>query len=142
MNEIAIVRHPPASPSDTGEIEKYVAALDDPTAPAAEFEWTGQNRIRIQSTVQPGQALSVQVSYHPGWHARAGNQALPVARDGLGLMFLRPNCSGACDIQLDYDGGWELRLCRYLSFSAIMALLLFLLFRAGSAIRSLAAGRP
>ena len=124
VSETAIVSHPPTGPGDTDEIEKYVAALDDPSLPAAEVRWAGPNNIQIRTNAAPGQAISVQVSYHPGWHAKAGNRMVDVRRDGLGLMWLRPDCSGLCEIQLDYDGGWELRLCRYLSFTAIGLLLL------------------
>ena len=129
VGESAIVSRAPAGPHDTDEIEKYVAALDDPSLPAADFHWAGTNSIQIKSTAGPGQAISVQVSYHPGWHAKAGNRTIDVRRDGLGLMWLRPECSGLCEIQLDYDGGWELRLCRYLSFTAIAVLLFTVVWR-------------
>jgi hypothetical protein len=128
VSEMAIVSRPPSGPRDTDEVEKYVAALNDPAMPGAELQWAGRNRIQIQTTAGPGQAISVQVSYHPGWHAKKGNRTVELRRDGLGLMWLRPECSGLCEIQLDYDGGWELRLCRYLSFAA-MAVLLILVLR-------------
>ena len=128
VTETAIVNHPPAGPRDTEEIEKYVAALDDPSLPAADFHWAGQNSIQIRTMASAEQAISVQVSYHPGWHAKSGNRTIEVRRDGLGLTWLRPECSGLCEIQLDYDGGWELRLCRYISFTA-MAVLLMLILR-------------
>jgi hypothetical protein len=128
VNETAIVSHSPAGPRDTEEIEKYVAALDAPSLPVADFHWAGPNSIQIRTMASAGQAISVQVSYHPGWHAKSGNRTIEVRRDGLGLMWLRPECSGLCEIQLDYDGGWELRLCRYISFTA-MAVLLMLILR-------------
>jgi hypothetical protein len=128
VSEAAIVNRPPAGARDTVEIEKYVAALDDPSLPPAEFHWAGPNSIQVRTTAAPGQAISVQVSYHPGWHAKVVDKAVEVRRDGLGLMWLRPECSGLCELQLDYDGGWELRLCRYFSFGA-MAMLLALVFR-------------
>jgi hypothetical protein len=37
-------------------------------------------------------------------------------------MWLRPGHTGACEVVLDYDGGWELRLCRWLSWLAIAGL--------------------
>jgi hypothetical protein len=37
-------------------------------------------------------------------------------------MWLRPGCNGPCEIVLDYDGGWQLRLCRWLSWLALAAL--------------------
>ncbi len=127
VSETAIVGRPPAGAGDVDEIEKYVAALDDPALPSAEFHWVGFNTIQIRTTATRGQAISVQVSYHPGWYAKAGNRTVNVRRDGLGLMWLQPECSGTCDIQLEYNGGWELRLCRYLSFTAISALLFLVL---------------
>ena len=77
----------------------------------------------------PGQALSVQVSYHPGWHATLAGQPREVKKDGLGLMWLRPGFTGPCEIVLDYDGGWELRLCRWLSWAALAAAVIALVQR-------------
>jgi hypothetical protein len=45
-------------------------------------------------------------------------------KDGLGLLWLDPGCQGPCEVRLDYDGGWELRLGRYLSFAAMVTLVL------------------
>jgi len=122
--EAAILREAPAGPSDVKGIERYVAALDDPSMPSADFRWEGHNRIRIRTTASAAQAISVQVSYHPGWHAKIAGQPREMNRDGLGLMWLRPGCDGPCEVDLDYDGGWELRICRYISFAAIGGLLL------------------
>ena len=105
-------------------MEQYVAALDDPSLPLGELEWQGRNHIRVKTAASPGQALSIQVTYHPGWHAKVNGQARQIRQDGLGLMWIHPECNGACNVELDYDGGWELRLCRYLSFAAIASLLL------------------
>ena len=121
----ALVGRAPRGPGDIAAIETYGAALDDASLPAAGFQWEGRNRIRIAATVERGQAVSVQVSYHPGWHATAGGRRAAIRPDGLGLMWLRPDCSGRCDMVLDYDGGWELRLCRYISLAALASLLLF-----------------
>jgi hypothetical protein len=128
VNESAIVSRPPTGPRDVSGIEKYVAAIDDVSLPAAELHWAGSNKIDIETTAASGQAISLQVSYHPGWHAKVGTRAVDVHRDGLGLMWLNPQCSGPCEIQLDYDGGWELRLCRYLSFTALAVLMAAILW--------------
>jgi hypothetical protein len=121
--ESALVVHPPANGADIAEIERYAAALDDLSLPTAEFRWEGRNRMKIQASAMPGQVISVQVSYHPGWHARAGGQDRKLNRDGLGLMWLQPGCAGPCEIELDYDGGLELRICRWISYVAIGALI-------------------
>ena len=55
----AIVRAVPKEPDDTREVERFAAALDDPALPGTSFDWEGRNRIRIRTTVAPGQALDV-----------------------------------------------------------------------------------
>ncbi len=126
--ETALVRHSPAAGSNKiNEIERYDAALDDASLPAATFEWLSRNQIRIVANSAPGQVVSVQVSYHPGWHAKSAGRKIPIYRDGLGLMWLES--TGPSEIILDYDGGWELRLCRWLTYLALAALLVFSLSR-------------
>ena len=117
--EAAIVRNPPKAPEDAPGLEPFVAALDDPAMPEAAFRWDGRNRAVIHTNASPGQTIAIAVSYHPGWHASAAGHTVEVRKDGLGLIWLRPECAGACEIQLDYDGGWELRLCRYVTYAAL-----------------------
>jgi hypothetical protein len=112
----------PRTPDDIALIEQYVSALEDPSLPPADLQWEGRNRMRIRANLASGQALSVQVTDHPGWHASSGGRPVPIQSDGLGLMWLEPQCQGPCDVQFVYDGGWELRLCHYLSFLAIAGL--------------------
>lgn len=119
--ETALVMAAPRGGGDVRSVKRYVAALDDASLPTTQFAWEGRNRIRIHATLANGQAVSVQVSYHPGWHATNGGRTLRVERDGLGMMWLRPGCSGPCEIQMDYDGGWELRICRWISWLALAA---------------------
>jgi hypothetical protein len=44
-------------------------------------------------------------------------------------MWLQPGCSGLCDVQLEYDGGAELRICHLLSIVALAALVVFSCWR-------------
>jgi hypothetical protein len=125
----AIVSRTPTRPGDTAGMEAYVAALDDSSLPIAEFQWQGRNRIRIATSAGPGQVISVQVSYHPGWHAKVNGHKREIRSDGLGLMWLRPECYGRCEVELEYNGGWELWICRVASYTAIALLLgYFLLY--------------
>jgi hypothetical protein len=110
-------------PSDISVVQKYVVALDDSSLPAAEMRWNGSNHIDVKTTAGPGQAISLQINYFPGWHARAGGRSLPLHGDGLGLMWFDPQCNGPCEVQLDYDGGWQLRLCHWASLAAFATLL-------------------
>jgi hypothetical protein len=121
----AAVSRVPAGLSDTAQVERYVAALDAAAvSSAATFAWLGDSRARIHATLGSNQVLSVQVTQHPGWKATAGARAIPVSKDGLGMMILTPRSAGEYTIDLVYDGGWESRLCR--AASAITWLLILI----------------
>ncbi len=119
----AIARKSPLNPANIEPMQSYLEALDDPALPPAPLTWEGRNRIHVRATASPGQVLSLQVTFHKGWHATVNGRHVRVQRDALNLIWLDPGCSGACDITLDYDGGWELRLARYLSVIGFLALL-------------------
>jgi hypothetical protein len=123
--ETALVPHAPLDSRDTLEVEKYVAALDDESLPPAEFRWENENRIHIRTTASPGQVVSIQVTHHPGWHATVNGAARPITADGLGLMWIQPGCDGPCDLKLEYDGGPELRILRWVSATMLAALFVF-----------------
>jgi len=111
-------RNESAVPSE--ELEKYVAALDDPSLPAAELQWDGFRRASIRTAMQKDQLVSVQMNYHRGWHALANGRRAGLLRDGLGFLVIDPQCGGNCEIALTYDGGWEYKLCRWLSALTIL----------------------
>ena len=64
--------------------------------------------------------ISTQIDYHPGWHARAGGTSLPVFADGLGFMVIDPQCSGDCEMAIEFDGGVESKLCRTASAAVLL----------------------
>ncbi len=121
--QAALVSRPPATPEDVADLQRYVAALDDPSLPTAASSWQGRNLFTVRTPLSHGQALTVQVNYHPGWQATANGRSTRVHKDGLGLMWIAPACDGACLVELRYDGGWESRLCRWLSCAALAGLL-------------------
>ena len=127
--EAAIVKAAPKELADASEIRRYVAALDDAAMPAAEFEWRDTNRALIHASVPAGDVLSVEVTHHPGWKATSAGRAVPISRDGLGQMILRPSCAGGCEIELAYDGGWEGKLCRVISVATIFGVAAFAVWR-------------
>ena len=111
-----LVRDPPISGLDTAQLEKYVAALDAPAYPEARWRWTSRHSAVIDAALAPGQVISTQVTYTPGWRAPAAQ----VSQDGLGLLVLKPTCQGPCEIALTYDGGWEWRVTCFLSAAAML----------------------
>ncbi len=106
----AVVSHMPIHGLDVAETERYVKALDDPSLPEAALLWPNRHTATIDTQVQPGQAISVQVTYDPGWKAEANGSPLKVEKDGLGLIKLEPPCNGHCEVTLIYDGGIKWRL--------------------------------
>lgn len=106
-------------------VEPYVAQLDDPSIPDAPLRWEGRNGIKIHAVTRPGQVISVQVSYHPGWKALVNGQPAALHKDGLGLMWLEPRASGVSEVELVYSGGAELWICRVLNLIALVLLVAF-----------------
>ena len=114
-----LVRDPPVNGLDTAQLEKYVAALDAPAYPEAKWRWTSRHSAVIDAAVAPGQVISTQVTYTPGWRASGAE----VSQDGLGLVVLKPTCQGSCEIVLTYDGGLEWRITCFFSLAAMLVVL-------------------
>jgi hypothetical protein len=129
-----LVHHAPVHGLDVGELQRFVAALENPAAPPALLKWEGNNKALIHAQMQSGDVLSAQITYYPGWHARVNGSKRELRPDGIGLITLDPGCSGACDIVLQYDGGAELRACRAVSAGFSALLLIVFLRRAGLAV--------
>jgi hypothetical protein len=105
---------------DFATVERYAAALD--TGPPAFFEWRGNGAAHIRTVALPGQVVSVQISWHPGWKAVANKRPVAIRPDGLGLTVVDPGCDGPCEIQLNYTGGSEPLLCHFLRWTTIAVL--------------------
>ena len=123
IERAALVRTEPKNGDDIAEVERYAAALD--RAVPTEFRWEGTGAASIQANVPRGQVVTVRVNHHPGWRATANGKSVSLTRDGMGLTIIQPDCNGPCDIRLVYDGGWELRLCRWASALTAMGLLMW-----------------
>ncbi len=111
-----------------GSIQRYVAELERERLPGLALAWDGPNRALVRGEVRSGEAVAVQMNYHPGWHAWANGRAVPIERDGIGQIWLRPGCTGSCTVELRYNGGAELILCRWLSVLTLAGAALLLAF--------------
>ena len=107
-------------------IAAYLAALDDPALPRAEFQWRGSSAASIAANLRPEHLLSIHVSWDEGWKARVNGQLRRVWGDKLGQMVVEPRCNGACMVELAYDGGTQVRFARILSILTLAALLLWI----------------
>jgi hypothetical protein len=124
----AIVRRQPIHGLDIGPARAYVAALDDASLPPATLAWDNPERGRISTTVVPGQVVSLQINYDPGWQAWVDGRPLRVLRDQIGLTIIEPDRPGRCVIDIRFNGGTERRVCSAVSLAAVVALLGMLLW--------------
>jgi len=113
VTESQVVRRAPVHGLDVEPLRPFVAALNDPQLPFALMEWKGPARATIGApNLRAGDLISVQVSYHPGWHAMVNGSERRIESDAIGLMVIHPECVGACTIDLEYDGGLEMKIAR------------------------------
>jgi hypothetical protein len=120
----ALVSRTPIHGLDLDPLRPYVAALDDRGMPHAEFRWTSMHSADISTQLDPGQVLSVQMAWHKGWHATANGTPTSILRDAIGLMYIDPEISGPCKIELLYDGGTEMRAARVIGALTVLLLVL------------------
>lgn len=118
--EQAVPTKAPASGLDISSAEVYAAALEDAAMPETRWEWKAANEAILETATSPGQAIAVQVSWHPGWRAFAGDTEIPVEGDALGQIILRPP-PGSHRIRLVYTGGWERRTMLALWLAGLLA---------------------
>lgn len=126
----AAVSQPVRSYLDADPLKPYVAALEDPTLPLVQFQWLAPHRARIRGSSQPGQLLSVQVSYDPGWEAYSKGQRLQLEKDGLGQILIHPPHPGPWEIEMTYTGGREALLARMGFFAALLGPAIAAIWRA------------
>jgi hypothetical protein len=121
-----LIRRQPGDGLDIAETRIYVQSLNTP----ADFRWTNRHSAEIEATLHPEQLVSVQITYHPGWHALANGKSCRVFGDGLGQIVVEPHCDGPCKMELTYDGGLEMRAANVVSGASWLGCIAWiLLFR-------------
>jgi hypothetical protein len=101
--------------------EAYLHAINDPARPQPLTEWLDRSHLRVRATVAPGELVSILVTYHPGWRS-----PVPLEKDQLGQILLRPSAAGDQTIDLTFDGGAEMTAARLACGFALVAMLLSL----------------
>jgi len=118
-----LVSRTPINGGDVDPLRGYVAALEDPAMPEPRMTWSSAHSARVVTDLAAGQVVSLQMAFHPGWHARVGGKELVIARDALGSMTIYPEGSGATTIDLVYDGGVEMRVAEWVCGITVLILL-------------------
>jgi hypothetical protein len=86
------------------KIYAYSLVIEDPTRPAADFQWLSGGVARIRAQLTRDDMVSLQVPWFSGWKASVGGRAIPISADGLGFQVLHPACDGPCEIALRWTG--------------------------------------
>src|SRR5579883_475263 len=119
----ALARREPVNGLDVEPVRPYVAALDDPHLPRAQFRWTSVHSAAIATHLEPDRVISLQIAWSRGWHADVNGRSVPVQRDAIGLMYLDPGIAGPCEARIFYDGGLEMLLARGVSLATALLLI-------------------
>jgi hypothetical protein len=119
------VTRSPAGVFDTDFLRAYVAPLENPALPSVEMAWQNRHHAVLAADLQKDQLLLVQVTYHPGWHARVNGAARPVSKDPIGLVLIAPQCAGRCVVDLEYGDDAEMLAARVISWMALAGGLLW-----------------
>ncbi|MFN7935690.1 MAG: hypothetical protein U0R19_20345 [Bryobacteraceae bacterium] len=82
-------------------------------------DWDGTGKLRIRGGMIPEDSgISVIMTYDPGWRATHKGNAIPVEKDAMGFLYLRPPVASEPDIVLEYGMSWEKRLTLAVSAAA------------------------
>jgi len=119
---------------DVDPIRPYVAALENSAYPLAHMRWQNAHSAVISAQLVRDQILSVQISYDPGWSAKANGQRCKTYGDHLHQLVIEPDCKGFCTVELNYEGSLESRLAALASWSGLLAAALWLLAERGKGL--------
>jgi hypothetical protein len=110
----------PANGLDIAPVEQYVDALENPAYPPVDERWPNRHTTIVQATLESDEILSFQMTYWPGWRATANGRPAAVKKDTFGFLYVEPKCSGACTVELTWDGGVEAVALGWLQGAAVL----------------------
>ncbi len=119
---------PVRSQVDLEGVRAYARAVEQGPDEPASTAWRGTDELVVHARMAPGQAVLVQESYDPAWHAYAGGRPLPVRKDQLGLMLIDAP-PGEQDLRLVFELPLENLVGRILTALSAAAVLLLLSMR-------------
>jgi hypothetical protein len=94
---------------DSETLTQYVAAVEDPTRPAATLAWRGSDEADVQATVKPGESILLQETWDPAWRAYENGRELPVRVEPVMGFMLIELPQGTHKIQMRFETPLENR---------------------------------
>ena len=104
---------PPKIDYDYEALSKYVASIEERSPRPALWERLTPETMRVQASLEPGEAILIQETWDQGWQA-----PVPLSRDAFGFMLLDPG-PGAHDITLTYTLPRENRIGRVITVLSV-----------------------
>ncbi len=95
---------------DRDGLTKYVAAVEDPTRPAATLAWNGPDEADVHATVKPGESILLQETFDPAWRAFEDGKALPIRVEPVMDFMLIDAPAGAHNIRMVFETPLENRV--------------------------------
>ncbi len=92
------------------ELDTYVAAIEDPSAPRLAVEWRGVASLAIEGPMPEGRLISLQVTHDPGWTATQAGRPIRIEKDYIGFMILYPEPASSARIEMRRGGTAEQRV--------------------------------
>jgi hypothetical protein len=86
--------------------QKYLDLIENTPSPRVTMQRPSAEEIRLQAQIESGQALLVQETFDPAWHAYSAGKSVPITIDYMGFMLLNPG-PGSHDIQLRFETPFE-----------------------------------
>lgn len=105
-----VISRAPIHGLDVAPLKTYVQALENPARPLAAFTWLNRHAARIAVDLPANDLISVQETWHPGWHAYSDGHPVPIRSDAMGFLVVAPAAHGPMVIDLSFDGGTEAKV--------------------------------
>lgn len=112
----------PRNIDDMETLQRYLAAVErGPDSPVT-FKRTSFETVELAASTTSSQAVLLQETFDPAWHAYSGGRPLRIERDPMGFMLIRP-MPGQHSIRVQFETplenriGWALTLltCAFLA---------------------------
>lgn len=102
------------------------AAISDSQRPKLQWRERNPSQYEIIGPIRPNDQIFVAMNFDPGWQATQDGATIPVGRNNVGLIQLRPQPKSASTITLEYKGTAQQKLFAALSALAWLGSLLSL----------------
>ena len=110
----------------TTQVQAYAEAVESgPSGDRARGEWRGSDELDVAAEVDRGQALLVQETFDPGWHAYEAHRALEIHVDAVGHMLIAL-APGTHTIRMVFEAPAEVVAGRALGIVCLLAIAVIL----------------